>query len=188
MSKQRWIVAITGASGIVYGVRLLEALRDLGLESHLVLTAAAEVTLRHECQLTAAQITALATRSYDPRDLAAPLASGSYRTAGMFVVPCSIKTLSAIAHSYANTLVTRAADVTLKEGRPLLLAVRETPLHLGQLRLLVQAAELGAVIFPPLPAFYNRPQTVAELVTESVGRMLVRVGIENTLYREWAGG
>ena len=188
MSIPRWIVAITGASGIVYGVRLLEALRDLGLEAHLVLTAAAEVTLRHESTLTATQITALATRSYDPRDLAAPIASGSYRTAGMLVAPCSIKTLSAIAHSYADTLVARAADVTLKEGRPLLLAVRETPLHLGQLRLLVQAAELGAVIFPPLPAFYQHPQTVAELVRESVGRMLARVGIENTLYREWTGG
>ena len=187
MSAQRWIVAITGASGIVYGVRLLEALRALGLESHLVLTAAAKVTLRHECTLTAEQIIALATHHHDPHDLAAPIASGSYRTAGMLVAPCSIKTLSTIAHSHAGTLVARAADVTLKEGRPLLLAVRETPLHLGQLRLLVQAAELGAVIFPPLPAFYQHPQTVAELVTESVGRMLARVGIENTLYHEWTG-
>ena len=187
MKKERWIVAITGASGIVYGVRLLEALRTLKIESHLVLTEAGEITLPYESQLTAAQIRELATYHYKPRNIAAPIASGSYRTAGMLVVPCSIKTLSSIAYSHADTLVSRAADVTLKEGRPLLLAVRETPLHLGQLRLLVRAAELGAVIFPPLPAFYQQPQTVEELVTDSVGRMLTRVGIENNLYHKWSG-
>jgi len=181
------VVGITGASGAIYGVRLLSALKSMEVETHLVLTPPAELTLRHETTWQPDALRALATHSYAPDDLAAPIASGSYPTLGMVIVPCSIKTLSAVANSFADTLVARAADVTLKEGRRLVLVVREAPLHLGHLRLMVQAAELGAVIFPPLPAFYAHPQSIEQLVDESVGRILARLGLENDLYTRWAG-
>ena len=181
------VVSITGASGAVYGVETLRALRALHIESILVLSHTARVTLRHELGMSQAEVQALADRTYEPHAFTAPIASGSFRTRGMIVVPCSIKTLSAIAHSYADTLIARAADVTLKEGRPLLLAVRETPLHVGHLRLMVQAAELGAVIFPPLPALYARPASIAEMVRQTVGRMLARLGIANDLHPVWGG-
>lgn len=182
-----WVVGITGASGTIYGVRLLEALRGLAVETELVLTEPAVVTLRLELGLRPEEVAALATRSYSPLDFAAPIASGSYSTAGMIVAPCTMKSLAAIVHSHTDDLLSRAADVTLKEGRPLLLLVRETPLHLGHLRLLVQAAELGAIIFPPVPAFYSHPQTVDELINQTVGRVLARLGLENDWYRPWEG-
>lgn len=182
------VIGITGASGALYGVRLLEVLRAAAIETHLVLTAPAEITLRQETAWSPEAVRALATHIHDPGNLAAPIASGSCPTLGMLVAPCSIHTLSAIAHSHASNLLLRAADVTLKEGRPLLLMVRETPLHLGHLRLLVQAAELGAIIFPPVPALYNRPNTIEELVNQTVGRMLARIGIPNALYPPWEGG
>ena len=184
------VVGISGASGAIYGQRLLEALAEMGLTTHLVMTQPATVTIRQELEMDPTAIRALATHTYDPANLAASIASGSFvtSTVGMIVAPCSIKTLSAIAHSYTANLLTRAADVTLKEGRPLILVVRETPLHLGHLRLMVQAAENGAVIFPPVPAFYHRPVTIGEMVDHTVGRILARIGVSNRLYRPWEGG
>ena len=183
----RLVVGITGASGAIYGVRLLQTLKALDVETHLVLTAPAAITLQQEVGLDPGAVHAMADHTYAPADLAAPIASGSFTTAGMVVAPCSIKTLSAIANSYSNNLLVRAADVTLKEGRPLVLVVRETPLHLGHLRLMVQAAEIGAVIFPPVPAFYAQPATIEELVDHTVGRILARLGFDNRLYQPWEG-
>ncbi len=187
-SDTRLIIGISGASGACYGVRLLEVLQQQGVETHLVLTEAARLTLKLELNRTPEALAAGATRSYAPDDLAAPIASGSFAVTGMIVAPCSIKSLSAIAHSHTDDLLSRAADVTLKEGRPLVLVVRETPLHLGHLRLMAQAAEIGAVIFPPVPAFYTHPQTVQEIIDQTVGRVLARVGIPNALFAPWAGG
>jgi 4-hydroxy-3-polyprenylbenzoate decarboxylase len=184
----RLIVAISGASGVIYGIRLLEVLAaGGGIETHLVLSAAAKATIAQETDWKVSDVEALATVVYDNQNIGAAIASGSFATRGMIVAPCSIKSLSAIAHSYAADLLTRAADVTLKEGRPLLLVVRETPLHLGHLRLMVQAAEIGCVIFPPVPALYSRPQTVDEIVNGTVGRILARMGIDNELYYRWPG-
>ncbi len=185
---ERLIVAITGASGVIYGIRLLEMLATTDeIETHLILSLAAKITIAQETNWKVSDVQALAEVVYDNRDVGAAIASGSYRTHGMVVVPCSIKSLSAIAHSYAADLVARAADVTLKEGRPVLLVVREAPLHLGHLRLMVQAAEIGCVIFPPVPAFYARPQSVDEIIDNTVGRILARLGIENSLYHRWQG-
>lgn len=183
----RLVVGISGASGAIYGVRLLTALKAMGIETHLVMTHFAEVTAAQELDMVPADVEALASQHYAPDELAAPIASGSFPTTGMVIAPCSIKTLSGIAHSYTDTLLIRAADVTLKEGRPLILVVRETPLHLGHLRLMVKAAEIGAVIFPPLPAFYGHPSTVEELVDQSIGRILARLGLQNDLYPVWEG-
>ncbi len=181
----RLVVGITGASGALYGVRALTALKTLDIETHLVVTPPGMATLRQELHVDLPNLQALATHVYDPQDFAAPIASGSFAMGGMLVAPCSVKTLSAIAHSYADNLLTRAADVTLKEGRPLLLMVRETPLHLGHLRLMTQAAEIGAIIFPPVPAFYAHPATLEVMVDHTVGRMLARLGIANDLYAPW---
>ncbi|MFN2270067.1 MAG: UbiX family flavin prenyltransferase [Anaerolineae bacterium] len=188
MEQKRLVVGISGASGAVYGIRLLEVLAQRAeVETHLVITQTARLVITQETDRTVAQVEALADHVYDPDDLTASIASGSFATSGMLVAPCSIKSLSAIANSYAADLVSRAADVTLKEGRPLVLVVRETPLHLGHLRLMARAAEIGAVIFPPVPAFYGRPQSVAEIVDTTVGRVLARLGIENALYTRWEG-
>ena len=188
MEQKRLVVSVSGASGAIYGIRLLEVLAQRAeVETHLVITRTARLVIAQETEYTVAQIEALADHVYDPGDLTASIASGSFATSGMVVVPCSIKSLSAIANSYAADLVSRAADVTLKEGRPLVLVVRETPLHLGHLRLMARAAEAGAIIFPPVPAFYGRPQTVAEIVDGTVGRVLARLGIENALYTRWEG-
>lgn len=185
---QRLIVALTGASGQIYGIRLLQALsHSHEIETHLVMSAAAGVTMAQETDFTPREVEALADVVYRPADIAAAIASGSFQTLGMVVVPCSIKTLSGVAHSYATDLITRAADVQLKEGRPVLLVVRETPLHLGHLRLMTQAAEMGCIIFPPVPAFYALPKTIDDLVDNTVGRILARLGIANDLYREWLG-
>ncbi|HEY81345.1 MAG TPA: UbiX family flavin prenyltransferase [Anaerolineae bacterium] len=182
------ILAITGASGPIYGIRLLQLLAKMpDIETHLVLSQAARITIAQETDFIPAQVEALADVVYRPGDIGAAIASGSFAAHGMIVAPCSIKTLSAIAHSYANDLIARAADVQLKEGRPLLLMVRETPLHLGHLRLMTQAAEMGAIIFPPVPAFYARPQTLDEMVMNTVGRMLARIGIPNDAFSEWRG-
>ncbi len=186
-ASNRLLVAITGASGAIYGIRALEMLRGLGIETHLILTPTARQTITQETNYSPAQVEALASFNYDPQDLAAAPASGSFVTRGMLVVPCSIKTLSAVATSYTADLVARAADVCLKEGRPLLLAVRETPLHRGHLRLMEQAAEAGAIIFPPVPAFYSHPNSLDEMVTQSVARMLLRLGIDNPSYIPYMG-
>ena len=188
MSPQRLVVGISGASGAILAVRLLEVLAQMdGIETHLVVSPAARLTIRDETGRSAKDVESLADVVYKPQDVGAAIASGSFPTDGMVIVPCSIKTLSAVAHSFAGDLLARAADVTLKEGRPLLLVVRETPLHLGHLRLMVQAAEIGAIIFPPVPAFYARLSSVEEMVDNTVGRVLARLGIDNELYMRWEG-
>jgi 4-hydroxy-3-polyprenylbenzoate decarboxylase len=188
ISPQRLVVGISGASGAILAVRLLEVLAQMdGIETHLVVSPAARLTIRDETGRSVKEVEALADVVYKPQDVGAAIASGSFSTGGMVVVPCSIKTLSAVAHSFAGDLLARAADVTLKEGRPLLLVVRETPLHLGHLRLMVQAAEIGAIIFPPVPAFYARLSSVEEMVDNTVGRVLARLGIDNELYMQWEG-
>jgi 4-hydroxy-3-polyprenylbenzoate decarboxylase len=185
---KRLIVGVSGASGAVLGVRLLEVLAQVdAVETHMVVSPAARITLTDETNRSLKEVEALADVVYNPQDVGAAIASGSFHTHGMIVIPCSIKTLSAVAHSYASDLLSRAADVTLKEGRPLLLVVRETPLHLGHLRLMVQAAEMGAVIFPPVPAFYARLSSIDEMVDNIVGRALARLGVDNELYMRWRG-
>jgi 4-hydroxy-3-polyprenylbenzoate decarboxylase len=188
VAQRRLIVGISGASGAIYGIRLLQALTEYtDIETHLVISKTARVVIAQETDRTVPQVEALADYIHAPDDLTVAIASGSFATDGMAITPCSIKMLSAVANSYASDLMSRAADVTLKEGRPLILLVRETPLHLGHLRLMARAAEAGAVIFPPVPAFYGRPQTVAQIVDGTVGRVLARLGVENTLYTRWEG-
>lgn len=187
---KRLIVGISGASGAIYGVRLLQVLRDVaGVETHLVMSQAARQTLSLETDLSLRDVQALSDVVHDARDIAASISSGSFKTAGMVILPCSIKTLSGIVNSYTDTLVTRAADVVLKERRPLVLCVRETPLHLGHLRLMTQAAELGAVIMPPVPAFYHRPQTLNDVINQTVNRVLDRFDIDlpEDLFTRWQG-
>ncbi len=187
VERKRLVVGITGASGVILGIRLLEVLQPMEVETHLILSPAAQATIAQETDWVVSDVRALADVTYGHQDIAAPVASGSYPTMGMVVVPCSIKTLSAIANSYTGNLITRAADVTLKEGRPLLLVVRETPFHRGHLRLMSMAAEAGATIFPPMPAFYTRPRTIDDVVNNIVGRALARMGIENQGYIQWDG-
>ncbi len=187
MSPRRLVVGISGSSGVILGIRLLQVLRSSEIETHLVVTPAARLTIEQETDWKLEDVLALASVSYNPRDIGAAIASGSFATAGMVVIPCSIKTLSAVANSYGADLLVRAADVTLKEGRPLLLVVRETPLHRGHLRLMDLAAKAGAVIFPPAPAFYTRPHSVEEIVDNIVGRVLARLGIDNPVYQRWEG-
>lgn len=184
---KRLIIGITGSSGPIYGIRLLEALSKVpSIETHLVLTKGAETVLRHEMpRWTPARIRRLATHAYAPEDLAAPISSGSFRTHGMVVIPCSMKTLGAIAHSLADDLLTRAADVTLKERRPLILVPRETPFHLGHLRNMTAVAEMGGVIVPPIPAFYHQPKSIDDLINHTVGKVLDLLGIEHRLFRRW---
>jgi 4-hydroxy-3-polyprenylbenzoate decarboxylase len=166
----------------------LEVLRRVpDLETHLIVSVPAKRTIVEETDFSVKDVEGLATRAYDNRDIGAPLASGSFKTAGMVILPCSIRTASALAASTGDTLLCRAGDVTLKEGRPLIVGVREAPLHLGHLRQLAVLAELGAVIFPPVPAFYNRPKTLDDLVNHTVGRILDRLDIRHDLVREWAG-
>jgi 4-hydroxy-3-polyprenylbenzoate decarboxylase len=185
---KRIILAITGASGAILGIRTLELLQEAGAETHLVISTAARQTIQSETDWKLPNVESLASFRYDPQDIGARIASGSFTTDGMLIAPCSIKTLSGVANSYTDNLVVRAADVCLKEGRRLILAVRETPLHAGHLRLMQQATEAGAVIFPPVPAFYAAPKTVDELVTHLAGRMLLRLGVENERYPRWDGG
>jgi 4-hydroxy-3-polyprenylbenzoate decarboxylase len=186
--KDRIIIGITGASGVIYGVRALEALAELEtVETHLILSDSAAVNIAIETTYTSEDVKALADVCHSDGNLAASIASGSFRTAGMMVLPCSIKTLSGIANSYADNLMVRAADVVLKEGRKLVLVVRETPLHLGHLRLQVQAAEAGAVILPPVPAFYHEPETIDDIVNHTVGRVFDQFDLEHDLYRRWGG-
>jgi 4-hydroxy-3-polyprenylbenzoate decarboxylase len=184
---RRLVVGITGASGVILGIRLLEILRTREIETHLVLSPAGRATIAQETDWRVSDVQKLADMNYNHQDIGAAIASGSFHTLGMVVIPCSIKTLSAIANSYAEDLITRAADVSLKEGRPLLLVVRETPLHRGHLRLLSLAAEVGAIIFPPVPAFYTRPRNMDEVINNTVGRVLARIGIENQEFLEWKG-
>lgn len=187
---KRLIVGVSGASGVIYGIRLLEVLRGVdGVETHLVLSPAARRTVALETDFSVEQVEGLADRVYRPGDLAAAISSGSWRSAGMIIVPCSMKTASGIAHSYSDNLLLRAADVTLKERRRLVLLVRETPLHLGHLRILVQLAEMGAIVMPPVPAFYHRPRTLQAVIDQTVNRVLDLFDIEldRDLFARWTG-
>ena len=187
-AKQRLVVGISGASGVILGIRLLEYLQHSAeYEAHLVLSAAAKTTMAAETDWAVKDVEALAAHGDDRRDVGEAPAGGPGARRGMVIIPASIKTLSGVANSYAADLLTRAADVTLKEGRPLILVLRETPFHLGHLRLMQQAAEAGAVIFPPVPAFYARPRTVDDIIDNTVGRVLFRLGIENELFARWQG-
>src|SRR5580658_8984765 len=179
------VVGVSGASGAIYGVRVLDACRDLGVETHLIISRAAVLTLAQETSLSAADVAQKAHVTWRVGDLAAPVASGSFPTLGMIVAPCSIKTMSEIASGVTTSLLTRAADVTLKERRPLVLVVRETPLHLGHLRTLVALAEMGATILPPVPAFYAAPHAISDIVDQMVGRMLDLLGYDWPDVRRW---
>lgn len=183
---QRIIVGITGASGVIYGIRALEALAAMAeVETHLIMSAAAAINIAIETDYQVDEVVALADVRHADDNLAASVASGSFKTAGMMVLPCSIKTLSGVAHSYADNLMVRAADVALKESRRVVLVVRETPLHLGHLKLQVQAAEAGAIILPPVPAFYSEPATIDDIVNHTVGRVLDQFGLAHKLYQPW---
>ncbi|HGJ5876422.1 MAG TPA: UbiX family flavin prenyltransferase [Arsenophonus sp.] len=187
---QRIIIGLTGASGVAYGIRLLDVLRSVAdVETHLIVSAVAKQTLALETSYSLRDVQAMADVVYDDRDIAAAISSGSFITSGMIIMPCSIKTLSGIANSYNDTLITRAADVVLKEKRKLILGVRETPLHLGHLRLMTNVVEIGAILFPPMPAFYNQPKTVQDIIDQTVNRILDQYGITlpQTLFTRWQG-
>jgi 4-hydroxy-3-polyprenylbenzoate decarboxylase len=187
-TKKRLIVGISGASGVIYGVRLLETLRKTDIETHLVISKPAEMAFAYETDLKPAQIRKLASASYAVGDVGAAISSGSFKTMGMIVVPCSIKTMSEIATGVTGTLLSRAADVVLKERRSLVIALRETPLHAGHLRNLANLSDLGAVIAPLVPAFYPRPNSVDDIINHSVGRLLDHFDIETDLVDRWQGG
>jgi flavin prenyltransferase len=185
---KRLIVGISGASGTIYGIRLLEVLRDASIETHLVMSEAAKRVAESETGYTPARIEGLADVVYANDEIDASISSGSFLTAGMIVAPCSVKSLSAIAQSYDDTLLVRAADVVLKERRKLVLVVRETPLHLGHIRLMAQVTENGAVVLPPVPSFYHQPETIADIIDQTVGKMLDQFGLERHLFKRWPGG
>ena len=186
--KQRLVIGISGSSGAIYGVRLLEVLyRVRYVETHLVITKPAEINIEHETDRSVESVKRLATVCYDVDDLAASISSGSFHTDGMVVAPCSMQSLGAIATSQTTNLLLRAADVTLKERRRLVLLVRETPLHLGHLRLMVQVTEMGAIVMPPVPAFYAKPKSLDEMVNQTVGRVLDLFGLPHDLVRRWQG-
>ena len=186
MSLPRLIVGISGASGVIHGIRLLEVLRERGgVETHLVLTKPAERTILEETDRKLEEVKALASVVHSPADIGASIASGSFPTLGMVVLPCSIHTVAAIAYCNADNLLTRAADVVLKERRKLVLVVRETPLHRGHLKAMLEATEAGAIVMPPMPAFYGRPKTIEDLIDHTVGRVLDQFGLENELTKRW---
>jgi flavin prenyltransferase len=184
----RLVVGLTGASGAIYGIRLLEVLRDHAeVQTHLVISTPGKRTIVEETAYAVKDVETLAAHHYDNRDIGASIASGSFRTMGMVIAPCSIKTAGAIAACHSDSLVARAADVTLKEGRPLILLVRETPLHVGHIRCMLALAEMGAVILPPMPAFYNRPKDIDDVVNHTIARVLDRLSLPQTLVAEWQG-
>ncbi len=184
-NPKRLVIGISGASGVIYGVRLLEKLQATDIETHLVVTPSAEMTLAYETDKNIASLRSLATVTYPSRDIGAAIASGSYLTLGMIIVPCSIRSLSEIATGVTSNLLTRAADVTLKERRRLVLMVRETPLHLGHLRSMAQVTEMGGIIMPPVPSFYAKPQTLDEMIVHTLGRALDLFNIDLGMTRRW---
>lgn len=184
-NNQRLVVGISGASGVIYGVRLLQMLRDLPVETHLVMSKSAEVTLAYETDFKVAQVKALAQHCHNIGDMAAPLSSGSFKTLGMIIAPCSVRSVAEMASGVTTSLLTRAADVILKERRRLVLMVRETPLHLGHLRNLAALTEMGAIIAPPLPAFYNRPKTLEDMIDHNLGRVLDLFGLDTGKVKRW---
>lgn len=183
--KKRLIVGIAGASGVIYGVRMLEILKQTDIETHLIMSEAGKLNIRIETSYDVDDVLSMADVTYTNRDIAASVASGSFQTMGMVIAPCTVKTLSGIANSYNENLLIRAADVQLKEKRKLALMFRETPLHIGHLRLLTLAAEMGAHIVPPVPAFYHHPETLDDIINQSVGKVLDYIGIEHDLFRRW---
>jgi flavin prenyltransferase len=185
---RRLVVGISGASGVIYGVRMLELLRDTDVETHLVMSKSAELTLAYETEFKAKEVKALASVNHPASDIGAAISSGSFPTMGMVIVPCSIRTMSEIATGVTSSLVSRAADVVLKEKRRLVLALRETPLHGGHLRTMTTLADIGAVVAPIVPAFYAKPKTVDDIINHSVGRLLDFFGIETKGVRRWQGG
>ena len=187
-TPRRLVVGISGASGTIYGVRLLELLKGTDIETHLVMSKSAEMTLVYETDLKPKDVRALASVNHSAADIGASISSGSFQTMGMIVLPCSIKTMSEIATGVTSSLVSRAADVVLKERRRLVLAVRETPLHGGHLRTMTTLADIGAVVAPIVPAFYNKPKTVDEIINHTVGRLLDFFGIETKVVKRWQGG
>jgi 4-hydroxy-3-polyprenylbenzoate decarboxylase len=181
----RMVIGITGATGIVYGVRILEALRSMGIETHLVVSKAGEMTRVYETEYSASQLKELADFTYAPGDIAAPISSGSFRTLGMIIAPCSVRTMSDIAHGVTSGLISRAADVCLKERRRLVLLFRETPLHSGHLRNLLAITDMGGIVAPPVPAFYSRPRTLDDIIAHSVGRVLDLFGLDTKAFPRW---
>ncbi|MAF85215.1 MAG: 3-octaprenyl-4-hydroxybenzoate carboxy-lyase [Dehalococcoidales bacterium] len=182
------VIGITGASGVIYGIRLLEVLsKTKGIETHLVISEAGETNIKQETNWKIDEVKALADFSYDINDIGARLASGSFKRDGMIVIPCTVKTMSALTNSYAENLLIRAGDVTLKERNKLVLVVRETPLHLGHIRSMERLTEMGAIIFPPVPAFYHKPKTIQDLIDHTVGKVLDIFGIEHHLFQRWTG-
>ena len=181
---KRMVIGISGATGAIYGIRMLEVLRGK-IETHLVITEQAKKTLALETDMTQGAVESLASFVHSDNDLVSPLASGSFRTVGMIIIPCSMKTLSAVANSYSHTLIARAADVNLKERRRVVLVVRETPLHLVHLRLMAQVTEMGGVILPPVPAFYHKPETIADIIDCTIGKILDLYEIPHKLFRRW---
>ncbi len=184
----RLVIGISGATGSIYGIRILETLQRRAVETHLVLTDSAKRTIDMETDYTVSQVEAMATEVHDYRDIGATIASGSFKTDGMIIAPCAIKSLSALANSYNENLLIRAADVALKEKRKLVVIVRETPLHVGHLRLMTMVAEMGGTILPPMPAFYHLPQTMDDIINQTVGKALDQFSIEHNLFQRWAGG
>jgi 4-hydroxy-3-polyprenylbenzoate decarboxylase len=182
------VVGITGASGVIYGVRTLEVLSQLGIETHLIITQAGLKNLEIETNYNKVELKSMASHVYDEEDLSASLASGSFKVDGMVVAPCSIKTLSAIANSYSNNLLVRAADVMLKERRRLVLLVRETPLHEGHLELMIKVTRMGGIVMPPVPAFYHHPKTIEDLMNQTIGKVLDLFSIDAKLFRRWGTG
>lgn len=187
MSAQRLVVGITGATGVIYGVQLLRRARELGVETHLVVTPSGVLNAHHELGLDRSALEALADHAHAPGDVGACVASGSFSTAAMVVAPCSMKTLAAIAHGFSDNLLTRAADVTLKERRRLLLMVRETPLNLAHLRNMTAVTEMGGIIFPPMPAFYLKPSSIEDMVAEGVERVMGLLGLQGATPQQWQG-
>ena len=185
--KERLIVAITGASGTIFGIRILESLKAVGIESHLVMSDSAKLTMAAETEYKPADVEALADVVHSAKNVGATISSGSFKSMGMIIAPCSIRTLSEIATGVTSSLVSRAADVVLKERRKLVLLVRETPLHAGHLRSMSQVTEYGAIVMPPVPAFYARPQTLDDMVNHTVGRALDLFGVDNSLVNRWNG-
>ena len=179
------VVAITGASGVIYGIRLLQAFKELGVESHLIITPVAEYIIESESQFTVSQVRKIANRWYDVNDLKAPITSGSFRIDAMVIAPCSMKTLAGVGHGFSTNLVLRAADVTLKERRPLVVVPRETPLSIIHIRNMLLLAEAGVVIVQPVPAFYTKPKTIDDIVNHTVGKVLDILHIEHSLYKRW---
>ena len=186
--QKRLVIGISGASGVIYAVRLLALLRETEFETHLIISKAGKLNLKIETNHTLSEVEQMADHVYDHDNMAAALASGSFLTHGMVVIPCTIKTLSGIANSYNDNLLVRTADVTLKEKRKLVLVVRETPLHQGHLRLMTLAAEMGAHILPPIPGFYHQPETIQDIIDQTIGKILDYLGIENNLFTRWGEG